>query len=94
MLVSAWLVASFFVIARGFRVWWQVFSGGKRLVCAHVLCARVGLWELMKQRLLRSFGLLGWRGFAGQMCLCFGFDGLFCCYGMLLGVWGNTVVVL
>ena len=28
------------------------------------------------------------------MCLCFGFDGLFCCYGMLLGVWGNTVVVL
>ena len=28
------------------------------------------------------------------MCLCFGFDGLFCFYGMLLGVWGNTVVVL
>ena len=54
----------------------------------------VGLWELMKQRLLRSFGLIGWRGFAGQMCLCFGFDGLFCFYGMLLGVWGNTVVVL
>ena len=50
----------------------------------------VGLWELMKQRLLRSFGLIGWRGFAGQMCLCFGFDGLFCFYGMLLGVWGNT----
>ena len=43
----------------------------------------------MKQRLLRSFSLLGWKGFAGQMCLCF--DGLFCFYGMLLGVWGNTV---
>ena len=51
-------MASFFAVARGFRVWWQVFSGGKRLVCAHVLCARVGLWELMKQRLLRSFSLL------------------------------------
>ena len=63
-LVGCWLVprgGKFFAIARGFRVWWQVFSGGKRLVCAHVLCARVGLWELMKQRLLRSFGLVGWR---------------------------------
>ena len=59
--LGTWLVASFFAVARGFRVWWQVFSGGKRLVCAHVLCARVGLWELMKQRLLRSFGLVGWR---------------------------------
>ena len=29
----------------------------------------------MKQRLLRSFSFIGWRGFAGQMCLCFG---LFC----------------
>ena len=35
-------------------------------MCAHVLCARVGLWELMKQRLLRSFSLIGWKGFAGQ----------------------------
>ena len=31
-LVGCWLVPG----------WWQVFSGGKRLVCAHVLCARVG----------------------------------------------------
>ena len=38
---------------------------------------------------------LCFRGFAGQQtCLCSGFDGLFCFYGMLLGVWGNTVVVL
>ena len=79
------MVASFFVIARGFRVWWQVFSGGKRLVCAHVLCARVGLWELMKQRLLRSFSLLV--GGFEQSVFVFWFVLLF---GMLLGVWGNT----
>ena len=60
-LVRHLVVASFFAVARGFRVWWQVFSGGKRLVCAHVLCARVGLWELMKQRFFAVFQLVGWR---------------------------------
>ena len=47
--------------------------------------ARVGLWELMKQRLLRSFSLLV--GGFEQSVFVFWFVLLF---GMLLGVWGNT----
>ena len=41
----------------------------------------------MKQRLLAVFSaLLVVRGLQGKYCLCFGFDGLFCLYGMLLGI--------
>ena len=48
----------------------------------HVLCV---VWELIKQRLLRSFSLLV--GGFEQSVFVFWFVLLF---GMLLGVWGNT----
>ena len=58
-----------------------------------VLCACGGISETKQIGEGLSVLLVG-GVFPVQMCLCSGFDGLFCCYGMLLGVWGNTVVVL
>ena len=83
MLVSAWLVAKFFVVTRGFCVWWQSFCFQVKAGTAHALLC-VGFLELMKQGEAFS-ALLVVRGFAGQqVCLCF--DGLFCFCGMLLGI--------
>ena len=53
---------------------------------ARVLC----VWGIDEAKAFAVLWLVGHEGFAGQMCLCFGFDGLFCFCGMLLGVWGNT----
>ena len=81
VLVSALLVTKFFVIAR-FACGGKVFRWETPRVCACVVCA-CGVLELIKQRLFAVFQPYWLEGFCRAMCLC---SGLFCLYGMLLGV--------
>ena len=50
----------------------------------HVSC--VWFWELMKQEFFAVFQLVGWRVSAKCVCVQALIDGLFCFFGMLLGV--------